>query len=330
MPEAMLELHDVSKGYAARRGRGTMLRAVAGASFKLAAGETLGLVGESGCGKSTLARLALRLIEPDAGTVRVAGQDFTGCSPAETRHLRRRVQIVFQDALSSLNPRMSVAVNVAEPMRLQGIGSERERRSAALELLDLVGLRPEHADRYPHEFSGGQAQRVAIARALILRPDVIVFDEAVSALDVSIRAQILRLILDLQQRFGLAYLFISHDLGVVKRIADRIAVMYLGRIVELGAAAAIYRAPLHPYTEALLAAIPIPDPRRMRVRQLGVVRGEAASPLDAAAGCSFRFRCPRRMAACDQVTPELLPAPGRHEVACFLHVPPPSPQWSAP
>ncbi len=326
MPEALLELRNITKSYAVRRGAGRTLRAVAGASLTLAPGETLGLVGESGCGKSTLARLALRLIEPDAGTVRIGGQDFTGISAGETRRLRRRVQIVFQDALSSLNPRMSVGVNVAEPMRLQGIGTERERRSAAVELLDLVGLRPEHADRYPHEFSGGQAQRIAIARALILRPEIIVFDEAVSALDVSIRAQILRLILDLQQRFGLAYLFISHDLGVVKRIADRIAVMYLGHIVELGAAAEIYRAPLHPYTEALLAAIPIPDPRRMRVRQLGVVKGEAASALDAAAGCPFRTRCPHRMTVCDQVTPELLPALGRHEVACFLHTPAPHPE----
>ena len=330
MPEALLELRNISKSYAARRGAGRTLRAVAGASLTLATGETLGLVGESGCGKSTLARLALRLIEPDAGTVRIGGQDFTGISARETRRLRRRVQIVFQDALSSLNPRMSVGVNVAEPMRLQGIGTERERRSAALELLELVGLRPEHADRYPHEFSGGQAQRIAIARALILRPEIIVFDEAVSALDVSIRAQILRLILDLQQRFGLAYLFISHDLGVVKRIADRIAVMYLGHIVELGAAAEIYRAPLHPYTEALLAAIPIPDPRRMRVRQLGVVKGEAASALDAAAGCPFRTRCPHRMTVCDQVTPELLPVLARHEVACFLHTPAPHPERTTP
>ena len=336
MPEAppglrnILELRNISKSYAARRGAGRTLRAVAGASLTLAPGETLGLVGESGCGKSTLARLALRLIEPDAGTVRIAGQDFTGISAREMRRLRRQVQIVFQDALSSLNPRMSVGVNVAEPMRLQGIGTARERRSAALELLKLVGLRADHADRYPHEFSGGQAQRIAIARALILRPKIIVFDEAVSALDVSIRAQILRLILDLQQRFGLAYLFISHDLGVVKRIADRIAVMYLGHIVELGAAAEIYRAPLHPYTEALLAAIPIPDPRRMRVRQLGVVKGEAASALDAAAGCPFRTRCPRRMTVCDQVTPELLPALGRHEVACFLHTPAPHPERKTP
>jgi oligopeptide transport system ATP-binding protein len=319
MSETLLALQEISKTFGGRRGR--TLRAVAGASFSLTRGETLGLVGESGCGKSTLARLALRLIEPDAGTVHVGGQAFTGASAAETRRLRRRVQIVFQDALSSLNPRMPVGVNVAEPMRLQGLGSERERREAALELLELVGLPRTHADRYPHEFSGGQAQRIAIARALILRPDVIVFDEAVSALDVSIRAQILRLILDLQQRFGLTYLFISHDLGVVKRISDRIAVMYLGRIVELGTAEAICRAPLHPYTAALLAAIPIPDPRRMRVRQLGVVTGEAASPLDAATGCPFRSRCPQRMPICDQSMPALRPGADGHEVACFLHNP---------
>jgi oligopeptide transport system ATP-binding protein len=312
----LLQVDTLSKSFPARGGK---LRAVADASFTLQPGETLGLVGESGCGKSTLARLVLRLIEPDAGSVRLGGHDFTAASAAETRRLRRRVQIVFQDALSSLNPRMTVAVNVAEPMRLQGIGTPDERRAAALALLALVGLRPDHAERYPHEFSGGQAQRIAIARALILKPDIIVFDEAVSALDVSIRAQILRLILDLQQRFGLAYLFISHDLGVVKRIADRIAVMYLGRIVELGPSEQIYRAPLHPYTEALLSAIPIPDPRRLRVSQLGVVRGEAASPLDAGAGCSFRTRCPHRMPRCDAQSPALLAVPARHEVACFLH-----------
>jgi oligopeptide transport system ATP-binding protein len=322
MADPVLEVQGLSKSFAAR-GRGRrVLRAVSDASFTLRRGETLGLVGESGCGKSTLARLILRLIEPDAGAVRFAGQVFTGIPSAKARPMRRRVQIVFQDALSSLNPRMTVGVNIAEPMRLQGIGTEPERRAAALELIALVGLRREHADRYPHEFSGGQCQRIAIARALILHPEVVVFDEAVSALDVSIRAQILRLILDLQQRFGLSYVFISHDLSVVKRIADRIAVMYLGRIVELGPSEAVYRAPLHPYTEALLSAIPIPDPRRMRVAQLGVVRGEAAIPLDSSAGCPFRTRCPRRMTTCDAVTPELLPVPGRHEVACFLHTPP--------
>jgi oligopeptide/dipeptide ABC transporter ATP-binding protein len=321
MAETVLEAEGLSKSFARRGGKGGVLRAVNAVSFAISQGETLGLVGESGCGKSTLARLVLRLIEPDAGTVHFAGRAFTGASAADARRMRRQVQIVFQDALSSVNPRMTVGTNISEPMRLQGIGSERDRRDAAHELMALVGLRREHADRYPHEFSGGQCQRIAIARALILRPAVIVFDEAVSALDVSIRAQILRLVLDLQQRFGLGYLFISHDLGVVKRIADRIAVMYLGRIVELGQSAEIYRAPLHPYTQALLSAIPVPDPRRMRVGGLGVVEGEPLSLGEAAAGCPFRNRCPHRMSQCDQATPALTAVAGRHESACFLHGP---------
>ena len=316
MPEALLSVRQLSKGFSAG---GRTLQAVADVSFTIRPGETLGLVGESGCGKSTLARLVLRLIEPDAGTVEIAGGDFTAASAGRTRQMRRLVQIVFQDALSSLNPRMTVAVNIAEPMRLQGIGTEAERRAAALDLLAMAGLQRDHADRYPHEFSGGQCQRIAIARALILRPRLIVFDEAVSALDVSVRAQILELILDLQTRFGLSYLFISHDLGVVKRITDRIAVMYLGRIVELGPADALYRAPLHPYTRALLRAIPIPDPRRMRVADLGVIEGDITSRPDSATGCPFRARCPDRLSVCGEQTPALLPVPGRHEVACFLH-----------
>lgn len=324
MPDLVLEVHGLSKAFAVPGSRRRLLRAVSDVSFAIKRGETLGLVGESGCGKSTLARLVLRLIEPDAGTVRFSGSSFTGASTSEARRMRQQVQIVFQDALSSLNPRMTVGINIAEPMRLQAAGTERERREAMLELLELVGLRREHADRYPHEFSGGQCQRVAIARALILRPRVIVFDEAVSALDVSIRAQVLRLILDLQQRLGLGYLFISHDLSVVKRVADRIAVMYLGRVVELGPSEAIYRAPLHPYTQALLSAIPIPDPRRMRVSALGVVQGEAAGLINASDGCPFRSRCPKRMAACDTITPALLPIQGQHDVACFLHSPPES------
>ncbi|MBV9750350.1 MAG: ABC transporter ATP-binding protein [Acetobacteraceae bacterium] len=322
MPDALLEVLRISKSFPAHGARERVLRAVSDVSFTLRPGETLGLVGESGCGKSTLARLVLRLIEPDGGTVRLSGQNFTAAPARQTRQMRRLAQVVFQDALSSLNPRMTVAINIAEPMRLQGIGTPRERHEAALELLQLVGLRRDHADRYPHEFSGGQCQRVAIARALILRPRLIVFDEAVSALDVSIRAQILRLILDLQATFNLSYLFISHDLSVVNRIADRIAVMYLGRIVELGPAEAIYRAPLHPYTRALLRAIPVPDPRRMRVTDLGAIEGDVTSPLDAAQGCPFRTRCPDRMKVCGEVVPALLPVPGRHEVACFLHTPP--------
>ena len=319
MAETVLEVQGLSKTFAGRGGRA--LRAVSDVSFSIGQGETLGLVGESGCGKSTLARLVLRLIEPDEGTVNFAGRAFTGAAPAEVRRMRRQVQIVFQDALSSLNPRMTVGTNIGEPMRLQGIGTERERRDATDALIDLVGLRREHAQRYPHEFSGGQCQRIAIARALILRPSAIVFDEAVSALDVSIRAQILRLILDLQQRFGLGYLFISHDLSVVKRIADRIAVMYLGRIVEIGPSDAVYRAPLHPYTQALLAAIPVPDPRRMRVSALGAVEGEAASPLDASDLCPFRGRCPHRMAVCDEAPPALVEVREGSLVACFLHSP---------
>jgi ABC-type glutathione transport system ATPase component len=243
MSEALLQVQGLSKSFRAR-GAGVFrrpVRAVSDVSFTLRRGETLGLVGESGCGKSTLARLMLHLIEPDSGHVLIDGAEFTRAGKDVRRKLRRRLQIVFQDALSSLNPRMPVGVNIAEPMRLQGLGSTADQRHAARELLQLVGLNAQDEDRYPHEFSGGQCQRIAIARALILHPDIVVFDEAVSALDVSIRAQILRLILDLQQRLGLSYIFISHDLAVVKRVADRIAVMYLGRMVEIGPADDVVR-----------------------------------------------------------------------------------------
>jgi oligopeptide/dipeptide ABC transporter ATP-binding protein len=322
MPDALLRVEHLSKRFRARGMFAGSVVAVADASFNLQPGETLGLVGESGCGKSTLARLVLHLIEPDAGRVTIGGTAFSHAPVGERRRLRRRIQIVFQDALSSLNPRMTVGVNIAEPMRLQGLGSPAERRDAARELLDLVGLRGGDEDRYPHEFSGGQCQRIAIARALILRPDIIVFDEAVSALDVSIRAQILRLVLDLQQRLGLSYLFISHDLGVVKRVSDRIAVMYLGRIVEIGPADELVRAPLHPYTEALLRAIPIADPRRMRVRDLGLAEGEAASPLNPPSGCAFHQRCTRRLARCAGERPLLATIAPDREAACFLHASP--------
>ncbi len=323
MAEPLLRVEGLSKSFRARGVGlfGRAVRAVSDVGFTLERGETLGLVGESGCGKSTLARLVLHLIEPDAGDVSIEGAGFTRAPTEQRRKLRRRLQIVFQDALSSLNPRMTVGVNIAEPMRLQGLGSATARRDAARELLSLVGLRAGDEDRYPHEFSGGQCQRIAIARALILRPDIVVFDEAVSALDVSIRAQILRLILDLQQRLGLSYIFISHDLGVVKRVSDRIAVMYLGRIVEIGPADAIVRGPLHPYAEALLRAIPIADPRRMRVRDLGLAEGEAAGPLSGVAGCAFHQRCARRLPVCANQSPPLAQvAPGR-AAACFLHTP---------
>ncbi len=323
MAEPLLDVQGLSKSFRTRGAGpfGRSVRAVSDVGFSLARGETLGLVGESGCGKSTLARLILHLIAPDEGGVSIEGAAFTHAPAEQRRKLRRRLQIVFQDALSSLNPRMTVGVNIAEPMRLQHLGSAADRREAARDLLALVGLRAGDEERYPHEFSGGQCQRIAIARALILRPDIVVFDEAVSALDVSIRAQILRLILDLQQRLGLSYIFISHDLGVVRRVSDRIAVMYLGRIVEIGPADAIVRGPLHPYAEALLRAIPIADPRRMRVRDLGLAEGEATGPLADDAGCPFHPRCARRMPVCARQSPPLLPVSDGHGAACFLHTP---------
>jgi oligopeptide/dipeptide ABC transporter ATP-binding protein len=322
MPEAMLEVVGLSKSFGGRGSRSgsAAVKAVDNVHFTLARGETLGLVGESGCGKTTLSRLVLALLDADAGSIRIDGDDFANATRRRKREMRRRIQIVFQDALSSLNPRMTVGVNIAEPMRLQGIGSPAVRRAEARRLLTLVGLRVEDEDRYPHEFSGGQCQRIAIARALVLKPEIIVFDEAVSALDVSIRAQILQLILSLQQQFALSYIFISHDLGVVKRICDRIAVMYLGRIVEIGSSDSVCRTPRHPYTEALLRAIPIADPRRMRVEDLGLIEGDAVGPAKAAA-CAFQPRCPKRMARCDEAPPALIEVAPFHEAACYLNDP---------
>jgi peptide/nickel transport system ATP-binding protein len=320
MLEAVLEVAGLSKSFAGRGSRrgGAGVKAVDNVRFTLARGETLGLVGESGCGKSTLSRLVLSLLDADTGYVRIGGADFTNAKRRQKRILRQRIQIVFQDALSSLNPRMTAGVNIAEPMRLQGIGSPAARREEARRLLVRVGLRAEDEDRYPHEFSGGQCQRIAIARALVLKPKIIVFDEAVSALDVSVRAQILRLILDLQQQFGLSYIFISHDLGVIKRICDRIAVMYLGRIVEIGPSDSVCRSPRHPYTEELLRAIPVPDPRRMRVEDLGLIAGDAVEPPEAVA-CPFEPRCAKRFGPCSKGQPELIEVASFHEAACFFN-----------
>ena len=317
MPEIVMQVSGLTRSFAARGSRSGAVKAVADVGFSLKRGETLGLVGESGCGKSTLSRLILALIDADQGVVEIGGIDFTNAPAPRKRHLRRRIQIVFQDALSSLNPRMTVGVNITEPMRLQGLGTSVERRVEARRLLELVGLRADDEDRYPHEFSGGQCQRIAIARALVLKPEIIVFDEAVSALDVSIRAQVLKLILDLQQQLGLSYIFISHDLGVVKRICDRIAVMYLGRIVEIGPASVVCTSPSHPYTRALLRAIPIADPRRMRIENLGLIEGDAVGvPTENA--CAFAPRCPMRFDRCLQSRPVLAAGSAGHEVACFL------------
>lgn len=317
MSELVMQVAGLTKSFGARGSSSGGVKAVADVCFSLARGETLGLVGESGCGKSTLSRLILALLEADAGTVEIGGVDFISAPAAHKRSLRRRIQIVFQDALSSLNPRMTVGVNITEPMRLQGLGTASERRAEARRLLELVGLRAEDEDRYPHEFSGGQCQRIAIARALVLKPEVIVFDEAVSALDVSIRAQVLKLILDLQRQFGLSFIFISHDLGVIKRICDRIAVMYLGRIVEIGPAVEVCGSPGHPYTQALLQAIPIPDPRRMRIENLGLIEGDAVGvPQENA--CAFAPRCPARFDRCLKARPVLAEASIHHDVACFL------------
>jgi oligopeptide/dipeptide ABC transporter ATP-binding protein len=316
--DLILQVESLAKAFRTRHAKGANVQAVAGVSFTLRRGETLGLVGESGCGKSTLSRLVLSLLDPDAGKVSIDDVDFTNASDRAKREMRRRIQIVFQDALSSLNPRMTVGTNIAEPMRLQGLGTAASRRAEAQRLLGVVGLRPEHEDRYPHEFSGGQCQRIAIARALILKPEIIVFDEAVSALDVSIRAQILRLILDLQGMFGLSYVFVSHDLGVIKRICDRVAVMYMGQIVEIGPTDAVCHEPRHPYTAALLRAIPIADPRRMRVADLGQIEGDTVGEAKPGS-CVFEPRCPRRFEPCDKAVPPLIDVAPDHSAACYLN-----------
>jgi peptide/nickel transport system ATP-binding protein/oligopeptide transport system ATP-binding protein len=315
---ALLEARNLVKHFVAARsvfGRPTAyVKAVDGVSFTVDAGETLALVGESGCGKSTVSRLALRLIEPDQGEIRFQGRDLLAMGANELRAFRRDAQIIFQDPYASLNPRMTVGQILAEPLALHDLVSSAQRRERVEELLRLVGLEPRAARRYAHEFSGGQRQRIAIARALAVEPKLIICDEPVSALDVSIRSQILNLLRDLQQRLGLAYIFVSHDLAVVKHIADRVAVMNLGHIVETADAETLFASPRHPYSRALLSAIPVPKPQGKRNRM--VLEGEMPSPIDPPAGCRFHTRCPYVIERCRLEAPLLLASGARHFTAC--------------
>ncbi len=320
MSEALLALEGVSRVFKVGAGflgsRRRLLRAVDRVDLAVRRGEVLGLVGESGCGKSTLGRLALGLLRPSSGRVFFQGREISGLSPRRLRPLRRQMQIVFQDPVTSLNPRLSVGSILAEPFVIHGLARGREAWRRAEELLEQVGLRAEHARRYPHQFSGGQRQRIGIARALALRPQLVVADEPVSALDVSIQAQVLNLLAELKERFGLTYLFVAHDLSVVRHLSDRIAVMYLGRIVEVAPAREFVEPPMHPYTEALLAAAPLPDPRR---KNPGVpLQGDPPSPLDPPPGCRFHPRCREARDICRRQEPSLRAIGPDHLVACHL------------
>jgi oligopeptide transport system ATP-binding protein len=322
--EPILSVRDLVKHFPVRVGvlfKHTIgqVRAVDGVSFDLHPGETLGVVGESGCGKSTLAQVLMRLEPPTSGSASYEGRDMFAMRGSELRRLRRNVQIVLQDPYTSLNPRMTVGDIVGEPFEIhQDVAPKRSREGKVRELLDVVGLNPEHINRYPHQFSGGQRQRIGIARALALRPKVIICDEPVSALDVSIQAQVMNLLGELQKEFQLSYVFIAHDLSVVRHLSDRVAVMYLGKIVEVGTEEEIYERPMHPYTQALLSAVPVPDPTLRGQRQVIRLEGDVPSPVDPPSGCRFRTRCWKAVERCAIEEPELVPRNNAHPSACHF------------
>lgn len=321
MDQPLLEVKNLKKYFPIKSGlffskNAGLVKAVDGVSFNVFPGETLGLVGESGCGKSTTGRLILQLIKPTSGEVIFEGQDLTKLNSGEMRKKRRQLQMIFQDPYASLNPRRTVSEIIAEPLVIYSIGTPKERRKRVEQLLDVVGLRREYGKRYPHEFSGGQRQRIGIARALAVQPKLIVCDEPVSALDVSVQAQVINLLDDLQKEFGLTYVFIAHDLSVVKHISNRVAVMYLGRIVELADYANLYDNPKHPYTQALLSAIPVPNPKIRRNRI--ILEGDVPSPLNPPPGCYFHTRCPYAFEQCRVEQPRLNELGGEHFVACHL------------
>ncbi len=319
--EPLLEVRHLVKHFPIKEGvlverEVGRVRAVDDVSFTVHKGETLGLVGESGCGKSTACRTILQLLSPTSGSVKFEGQEIAGLTRKQLRPLRREMQMIFQDPYASLNPRKRIGQIVGDPMRLHDIASGDELRKQVQELLERVGLSSEHYNRYPHEFSGGQRQRIGIARALALKPKLIIADEPVSALDVSVQAQIINLLDDLQDEFGLTYIFVAHDLGVVRHVSDRIAVMYLGKVVENAPADALYADPIHPYAEALLSAVPIPDPRENAARQQRILEGDVPSPIDPPSACRFHTRCPRATEECSVTEPALRRFRSDHLAAC--------------
>jgi oligopeptide/dipeptide ABC transporter ATP-binding protein len=318
----LLQVRDLTKHFPIRRGllqrQVGAVQAVDGLSFDVHPGETLALVGESGCGKTTTGRMLTRLIEPTGGTILFEGRDITHLSTSRMRPLRRDVQMIFQDPFSSLNPRHTVGTIVGAPFRLQKVQTEHGVKAAVQGLLELVGLNPEHYNRYPHEFSGGQRQRIGIARSLALRPKLIVADEPVSALDVSIQAQVVNLLEDIQDELNLTYVVIAHDLSVVRHMSDRVAVMYLGKLVELAGRAELYGNPMHPYTTALLSAVPVPDTKRRGSRERIRLQGDPPSPVDPPSGCRFRTRCWKAQSVCAEVEPPLVELRSGHQVACHF------------